>query len=424
MAEFAITTRIRKDKEGNYIVPKNGFISIYITIAHNGVTRFLKTGLKTSFSSMKKTYNRLGNVIYEVADFFVIKEAMAIVEDYMNRCNRTDISGMTCPELIEFLSRKDESPSFVQFANQFIGDMYNREQPSVKNYKTSLNNFLSFINRKDITFEQITSKTIAAWITSLSHTRKAKNMYPSHIKTLFNAGVDFYNDYDRGILLIKNDPFRRVKIPRPSVPDKRNIGKEELLDFYNFVPIENTFQGNILRQSLESLAKEVGLLIFYLVGINSADLYHLEKSNYKKGKLCYKRRKTKTVRDDGAYIEIAVPEEALWIFEKHKGKKKLFDFADRYSNHNVFSVSLNIGLSKVAKKIGLDNLTTYTFRHTWATIAQNHCDATIADVAFALNHSSEHKITERYISIDYSPIDKLNRKVIDYVFNKNKKGSD
>ena len=33
----------------------------------------------------------------------------------------------------------------------------------------------------------------------------------------------------------------------------------------------------------------------------------------------------------------------------------------------------------------------YTFRHTWATIAQNDCDANIADVAFGLNHSQGYK---------------------------------
>jgi hypothetical protein len=58
----------------------------------------------------------------------------------------------------------------------------------------------------------------------------------------------------------------------------------------------------------------------------------------------------------------------------------------------------------------------YTFRHTWGTVAQNDCKATIGEVAFAMNHSSGHKVTRGYIKIDFSPAWELNEKVIDFIF--------
>ena len=58
----------------------------------------------------------------------------------------------------------------------------------------------------------------------------------------------------------------------------------------------------------------------------------------------------------------------------------------------------------------------YNFRHSWATIAQNNCGASTAEVGFALNHSSAHRVTEGYIKKDYSPINLLNEKVIECVF--------
>ena len=58
----------------------------------------------------------------------------------------------------------------------------------------------------------------------------------------------------------------------------------------------------------------------------------------------------------------------------------------------------------------------YTFRHTWGTIAQNDCNASIEEVAFAMNHSSAHKVTRGYIKTDYSPAWELNEKVIDFIF--------
>ena len=61
-------------------------------------------------------------------------------------------------------------------------------------------------------------------------------------------------------------------------------------------------------------------------------------------------------------------------------------------------------------------LSTYVFRHSWATIAQNDCGASTELVAFSLNHASAHKVTEGYIRKSYDPIDKLNEKVITKVF--------
>ena len=58
----------------------------------------------------------------------------------------------------------------------------------------------------------------------------------------------------------------------------------------------------------------------------------------------------------------------------------------------------------------------YAFRHTWGTVAQNDCGATIDEVAFAMNHSHGRAITRGYIKLDFSPAWELNAKVIDFIF--------
>ena len=57
----------------------------------------------------------------------------------------------------------------------------------------------------------------------------------------------------------------------------------------------------------------------------------------------------------------------------------------------------------------------YTFRHTWGTVAQNDCGATIAEVAFAMNHSHGYTVTRGYLRIDFTPAWELNAKVIDFI---------
>ena len=63
----------------------------------------------------------------------------------------------------------------------------------------------------------------------------------------------------------------------------------------------------------------------------------------------------------------------------------------------------------------------YTFRHTWATIAQNDCDANLYEVAFGMNHSHGMNVTRGYVKIDFSPAWRLNAKVIDFIFFSTKK---
>ena len=58
----------------------------------------------------------------------------------------------------------------------------------------------------------------------------------------------------------------------------------------------------------------------------------------------------------------------------------------------------------------------YTFRHTWATVAQNECGASLSDVGFAMNHSDKNRVTRTYVKIDFSPAWELNEKVINKIF--------
>ena len=53
----------------------------------------------------------------------------------------------------------------------------------------------------------------------------------------------------------------------------------------------------------------------------------------------------------------------------------------------------------------------YAFRHSWATIAQNECGATMNDVDFGLNHSI-NRMAKVYVKIDFTPVWILNNNQI------------
>jgi integrase len=139
-------------------------------------------------------------------------------------------------------------------------------------------------------------------------------------------------------------------------------------------------------------------------------------TNKRNGKLCYNRTKTEGKRKDKAYIEVLINEEILPLLEKYKGGRKLFNFSEHYADSDIFLTAVNKGLKSLCLKAGVPKITVYWLRHTWATIAQNKCGASTELVGFCLNHASAHRITEGYIEKDFSPVDILNRKVLNYIF--------
>ena len=189
---------------------------------------------------------------------------------------------------------------------------------------------------------------------------------------------------------------------KPRTTDKRSVDASMIK---KILTSNITFPSGYEGLSRKEIGRDVAMIIFCLAGINTADLYDLQHAALKSDwKLCYNRKKTRERSDTGSYIEITVPERIRPLFEKYKGDdKKLFLFSKRYSDANGFYKYVDIGLKRICEELGVAKVTTYTFRHSWATIAQNNCGASTEMVAFALNHASVHKITEGYIRKDYTP---------------------
>ena len=89
-------------------------------------------------------------------------------------------------------------------------------------------------------------------------------------------------------------------------------------------------------------------------------------------------------------------------------------FHDRLSTSDSFCANVNTGIKQVWEKVEPGyRASLYAFRHSWATIAQNECGATMNDVDFGLNHSI-NRMAKVYVKIDFTPALILNEKVIDF----------
>jgi hypothetical protein len=150
------------------------------------------------------------------------------------------------------------------------------------------------------------------------------------------------------------------------------------------------------------------------------DIFNAKKDQYVNGIFHYERRKTRNTRADKGYFEVRVPEFLKPTFEKYLSNKAdspwLFNFHDRLSNSDSFCANVNIGIKQIWEKVDPNfKASLYAFRHSWATIAQNECGATLNEVDFGLNHSI-NKMAKVYVKVDFTPAWILNEKVIDFIF--------
>lgn len=295
---------------------------------------------------------------------------------------------------------EDETVKFTRHFQRFIDGKANKGTKGV--YKHTLDRIRLFdpdIDRKN--FEDITLQ----WLTDFENfcartaSKNARNIHLRNIRAVFNNAIDYE--------ITTVYPFRRFKI-RPEATRKRSMSVEELRKLFNY-PVEEYAE----------IYRDMFCLIFMLVGVNSVDLHGL-KSITHDGRIEYKRAKT------GRLYSIKVEPEALEIINKYRGKNGLLCIADRWSDSRNFRHQCNKALQRIGtverkgrggKKIitaEFEEVTTYSARHSWATIAY---DLGISKdvIAQALGHSDGHDTTNIYIKEDNRLVDEANRHVLDWV---------
>ena len=387
---------------------KDGMYVVYIRFAHNRKVSYLRTSWMVNDKGLSRNKK-------DILDPFVIQQTSKLIDQYYNTLNRIDTQDWTVKEIVDYIQKGKDGISFSMYARKHIEKMKARGQERTsRDYKWALYSLEKFAGGNEVMFSQLTYSFLSRWIYSLSQTARSKNKYPINIRQIHKAAMLEYNDEERGIQLITN-PWPKITIPKEDTPNKRAISPNMLRRFFAVVPDFSRF-----THPLQELGQDVALISFCMCGINSVDLFFAKKSQYHNGIFHYNRRKTSKSRSDNAYFEIMVPQFIKPTFEKYLSKDMaspwLFDFQDRLSTSDSFNANINAGISQICKKVSPDfHASLYSFRHSWATIAQNGCGASLGDVDFALNHST-FKLARVYTKIDYSPAWELNEKVIDYVF--------
>jgi integrase len=236
---------------------------------------------------------------------------------------------------------------------------------------------------------------------------------------MFNDAIDEYN-LNPAKPVIFNYPFKKIKIEHEPTAH-RNLTVQTIRQIRDMQPASR----------LMTIAIDIFMLQFYLLGINIKDLFYLKPQNIIDGRLQFNRSKT------GRKYNIKLEPEALEIIKKYKGKNYLLRFADycahersgeqkahtrktvlQYKDSGTFLKMMNKQLKEVQKILGINAvrpLTSYFSRHSFATIMRE-IGISNDDISLCLGHRQPEqnlKISGIYINEDYKRADIATRKLID-----------
>lgn len=399
---------------------------ISIRITNNRSSAYISTGVYIVRTQISRDFS----TIKDTAVARSIDKQVQIYENIIVDKLGASVKLYSAKELCEFLVKSTATIDFIDFiafAREHISTI---SSPAyAKKMEAPINALLDYHKKETLNIRAITSKFLLSFSKFLQSERTIKRLnrskkeiftthppvsdrtladYMTVIRTLFNAAVNKYNDEDLGVIAIPNYPFKKFKIQSSFHTRKRSLNIDTLKKVRDY---------DAKTSRRIELAKDVFMLSFYLVGINLVDLFTVTDS--KKGRISYNRCKTQGRREDSAYISIRIEPEAQIIIDKYRDTtgKRVFSFYAQYGRHQEFVRAVNVGLKHISQDLELeDSITSYYARHSWATIARNTCRVPLEDINLALNHvDGSMKITDIYITKDFSLIDEANRKVLDYL---------
>lgn len=429
MATFKVSILEHQKRE-------DGKYPVLIRITNNRKSVYVPTGIYVQRSKIKKDFSGLVDRILNNS----LEKKILDYEELIKKELGMAVKSMTVYQLRDYLtinSNENGIIDFVSFAKEHIKQLRKKDPDSSypTSIETTLNSLVDFFGRDIIAITEITSKKLQKYAehlkTERTITRKDQfgreasimrkgvsertvDLYLTNIRTVFNQAVEFYNDEENDVSIINHYPFKKIKIKSTRETAKRNLPIEVIGAISEMPEPEGD-----LRLKKKVLARDIFMLSFMLVGTNVVDLFLMDE--YKDNRISYKRKKTRSRRDDKALISIRVEPEVKPLFEKYMDPtgKRVFKFYKMYSTRQTFLRAVNDGLEVIGNELKLDvKLKSYFARHSWATIARNKCNISKDDINLALNHVDPHmNVTDIYIEKDWTQIDRANRKVLNY-FNK------
>lgn len=153
--------------------------------------------------------------------------------------------------------------------------------------------------------------------------------------------------------------------------------------------------------------RDLWMFIFFCNGINPTDLLKLKYSNIIDGEICFVRQKTERTAKNRKEIRVVICPEVQAIIDRWGNTPHPDSFIFPYMKGNETAIEkkaltrdvvkrINKRMKKIGEALGIGDITTYTARHSFATILKRS-GANISYISESMGHS-DLKTTQSYLA--------------------------
>ena len=395
----------------------DGTYNVKIRVTFKRKYRILSTNLTAYPRDLARSGEIKGAVLLD-ANRIIEKMYGAVAE-----LNWFDLEMMDVDDVVRHIrstlrSRAAFSLDFFQYADRF---MTSRKPSTAKTYRSAVSSFRGFLGRDEFDFSEFNVALIRRYVDFLNSTPKnnggggttkarkrgiAARQYTRMLSAIYTDAMTEFNDEDSGVIRIKGNPFRKVKVDAPPSVAKISRSPEFIQKVIDAVSDPRTKENH--RESLE-----VYLLSFALMGANTADMLTMEPAD-RDGVVTYYRAKTRDRRHDRAEMRVRLEPCLLPLFCRRADPsgRLLLDLGSRWKSSSGLNIHLRNAFASWAAENGEDPFTIYSARHSWATIGRsNRVGLSKSLIDECLAHST-NQLVDVYAERDWSILWEANRKVL------------
>lgn len=376
---------------------------IYLRVTKNRKSRYLSTGLTATAADLSRDRKKIKN--YQLLDQAeaIHRRARQILVDHATEFNLLE-AGEVVERLATLLSGGDRF--FLDFADYAKRLADGCAFSMRRNFNVAVKSFFRFLNAEKLNTADITNKMLSDFADELTRQGLHQNTvanYTLRIASIYRAAQREYND-DYVTNLPRLITFKVPTIPRESV---RAVTIEDINKLIAFNP--PTYRAQ--------MARDMFLISFFLCGMNFIDICTADAPC--EGVLRFRRSKIKKI-GAAADMELIIPRKLWPILRKYSDRSgryftnigKLKGAPDRKKIDREMCC-VGTCFEKIRRKLHIENLTFYSARHSFATIARNVLKIEKATIDECLTHVGEHRMTDVYIKRDYSAVNAVCAAVAD-----------
>lgn len=382
----------------------NGSYPLVFQVIHNRRKKLLYTGYRMKEEVFDESE---GKIMNGVGSTFTATEVVKMNRELRKMRNQIDIRIRQLERTREEFTVEDilTQNAFGTGKSQFyllryINAQIERKQELKKvgmaaAYKSTRSSLAKFIGCPDVRMSEVDLAFVRRYEDFLYSNGASGNTvsyYLRNLRSLYNQAVtDGY--HPRG-----EYPFAKAQT-RPAKTVKRALSRTDM---------QNLADLNLENEPELEFTRDLYLFSFYAQGMAFVDIVLLKKTDICNGVLTYSRHKSKQL------IRIVVTPQMQDVIDKYNTENEyLFpiisgEYASGYQKYRLALGRINRHLKKIAVVADIKvPLTTYTARHTWATLARDY-GAPISVISAGLGHTSE-EMTRVYLKdFDVSMLNQVN----------------